>query len=403
MMVPGIGRRASPWLLVACGATIVTLSMGARQAFGLFMVPMAQDVGVDRAAFGLAIAIQNLLFGLVQPSVGALADRYGAGRTIAAGGLVYAAGLAATATAGSAAGVNVSLGVLVGLALAGTTFVVILGAVGRVVPAERRGRAFGIVTAGGSVGQCLVVPVVQTLIEGLGWRATLYVLAGLMLLVVVLARGVTGRAAAPDAAAPGAGFGLRAAAGHSGFWLLNAGFFVCGFHIAFLSTHLPAYLSDRGVDAAIGAAALAVIGLFNVFGSYFFGYCGDRYRKKHVLAWLYVARAAVIALFLLAPLGATSALLFAAAIGFLWLGTVPLTSGLVGEIFGMRNLSLLFGVVFMSHQFGSFFGAWAAGWSYTVTGDYDQAWLASLALALIAAALHWPIRDTPLASAARAD
>lgn len=398
------GSNVAPWVMVACGATIVTLSLGTRQAFGLFMVPMAGDITLDRAGFGLAIAVQNLLWGLVQPSVGALADRYGAGRTLAAGGGLYAAGLAAAALAGNALGVNLTLGALVGLALAGTTFVVVLGAVGRVVPPERRGRAFGIVTAGGSVGQFLVVPFVQAIIDGLGWRATFGVLAVLVLAIVGLALGVTGRAQRTVAdsgdAAHGAMHALRHAGGHSGFWLLNAGFFVCGFHVAFVATHLPAYLEDSGLDANIGALALALIGLFNVFGSSYFGFCSDRYRKKHVLSLLYLSRAGVFALFLAVPLSPAAALVFAAAIGFLWLGTVPLTSGLVGQIFGFRHLSLLFGIVFMSHQFGSFFGAWAAGWSYTATGSYAIAWTASIALALAAAALHAPVRDKPTAIAA---
>ncbi|MES1924240.1 MFS transporter [Salinisphaera sp. T31B1] len=403
-MTAPTARRVSPWVMVACGAAIVTLSMGARQAFGLFMLPMAHDIAVNRETFGLAIAIQNLLFGLVQPSVGALADRLGAGRTIVAGAVLYALGLALTATVGNALGVNLTLGVLVGLALAGTTFVVILGAVGRVVPVHQRGRAFGIVTAGGSIGQFLVVPLTQELIGISDWRTALWVLAGLMILMIALARGVTGRAEPDTVAADGTlGEGswaaLRGAVSHSGFILLNAGFFVCGFHIAFLSTHLPAYLSDAGLGGSVGAGSLALIGLFNIFGSYFFGYCSDRYSKKHVLSYLYLARAAVIAVFVLVPLSSASALTFAGTIGFLWLGTVPLTSGLVGQIFGVRHLSLLFGVVFMSHQFGSFFGAWAAGWSYRVTGSYDQAWIASIALALLAAALHWPIRDTPVAVA----
>ncbi|GAB3673244.1 MFS transporter [Salinisphaera aquimarina] len=394
-------QRVSPWVMVACGATIVTLSMGARQAFGLFMLPMAHDIVVNRETFGLAIAIQNLLFGLVQPSVGAAADRYGAGRTIVIGALVYAAGLALTATIGTSMGVNLTLGLLVGVALAGTTFVVILGAVGRVVPAHQRGKAFGIVTAGGSIGQFLVVPFTQEIINVSDWRTTMLVLAGMMLIIVALARGVTGRAD-PHALNDDGSVGesswaaLKRASKHSGFLLLNAGFFVCGFHIAFLSTHLPAYLSDAGLSGSIGAGALALIGLFNIFGSFFFGYCSDRYSKKHVLSYLYFARAVVIVIFLLVPLSATSALVFASSIGFLWLGTVPLTSGLVGQIFGVRHLSLLFGVVFMSHQFGSFFGAWAAGWSYRVTGSYDEAWIASIALALLAAALHWPIRDAPV-------
>ena len=388
-----------PWIVIACAAFIVTLAMGVRQAFGLFLPQMSVSLGIGRESFGLAIAISNLVFGLAQPFIGALGDRHGAGRVVFFGTAIYVAGLAGAAWVGSALGLHLTLGLLVGVGLAATTFVIVLGAVGRVVPAERRGLAFGIVTAGGSLGQFLVVPGAQLLLSELGYRLALIVLAGLVALCGVLALGVAGKPAAPADEGPRQSLkeALAEAAGHRGYWLLNAGFFVCGFHIAFIATHFPAYLDDKGLGLGIGASALALVGLFNIFGSYLFGLSGDFWRKKYVLSAIYGARGVVIAVFLALPLSPFTALAFAAAMGFLWLGTVPLTSGLVGQMFGVRYLSTLYGIVFLSHQVGSFFGAWAAGYFYDRSGSYDWAWAASIALALFAALVHLPIRDAPVA------
>lgn len=389
----------SPRTVVICGALIVTFAMGVRQAFGLFLPQMSAALDIGRGEFGLALAIQNLLFGLVQPWVGAMADKHGAGRVLALGTLLYIAGLVAASYATSALGLHLSMGVLVGLAMAGTTFVVVLGVAGRVVPAEHRGLAFGLITAGGSLGQFLIVPVGQMLLTELGYRLALIALAGIVALCLPLALGLSGKSApAPASETPQSlAEALREAGGHRGYWLLNAGFFVCGFHIAFIGTHFPAYLNDRGLGLTIGATALALVGLFNIFGSYAFGVGGDRWRKKYLLSGIYGARALVIAIFLALPLSSTSALVFAAAMGFLWLGTVPLTSGLVGQIFGVRYLSTLYGIVFLSHQVGSFFGAWLAGYAYDLSGNYNFAWAASIALGVIAMLLHLPIRDAPVA------
>ncbi|HEV2544077.1 MAG TPA: MFS transporter [Methylobacterium sp.] len=395
-------RRPAPWIALACGAVIVTMAMGIRQGFGLFMRPVELDLGVGRESFGLAMAVQNLIFGLAQPFVGALADRYGPGRVAAIGGFLYAVGLALAAIISSALGLTVTLGFLVGLAMTGVTFVVVLGAVVPLMPPGRRGAAAGIVTAGGSVGQFLLVPATQIVVDGLGWRGALLAAAGLATLMLPLALGIARRGASAVRTSGATDeiplkVALRQAAGHRGYWLLNAGFFVCGFHIAFVSTHLPAVLTDAGLDAGVGARALALIGLFNILGSYAFGVAADRLRKKYVLSWIYVARAAVMALFLVFPLTPLSATVFACAIGFLWLGTVPLTSGLVGQIFGVRYLSTLFGIVFMSHQVGAFFGAWGAGFIFAHTGSYDAAWTLSIGIALLAGLLNLPIRDAPLA------
>lgn len=384
-----------PWIVISCAAFIVTLAMGVRQAFGLFMPQMSISLGIGRESFGLAIAISNLVFGLAQPFVGALGDRYGAGRVVLAGTVLYVAGLIGAASVGSAIGLHLTFGFLVGLGLAATTFVIVLGAVGRVVPAERRGLAFGIVTAGGSLGQFLVVPGAAMLLSELGYRLALIVLAGLVALCAVLAIGVAGKPGSALQEEPRQSLreALAQAAGYPGYWLLNAGFFVCGFHIAFIATHFPAYLQDQGLGLSLGATALALVGLFNIFGSYLFGLSGDFWRKNYVLSGLYAARGVVIALFLLTPLTTASALAFAGAMGFLWLGTVPLTSGLVSVMFGVRHLSMLYGIVFLSHQVGSFFGSWAAGYYFDRDGNYDWAWAVSIGLSVLAALVHLPIRD----------
>lgn len=389
-----------PWIVIACAAFIVTLAMGVRQSFGLFLPQMSVDIGISRSDFGLAMALQNLLFGLVQPFVGALADKHGAGRIVLAGALLYALGLLGAALATDAIGLHISFGLLIGMAQSATTFVVVLGAVGRVVSPEKRGGAFGIVTAGGSLGQFLVVPLASMLLGDIGYHQTLWIMAGLVGLCGLLAIGVAGR----TDGSPGlvleveqsAREALREAAAHRGYWLLNAGFFVCGFHIAFIATHLPAYLDDKGLGIEIGAQVLALVGLFNILGSYVFGRAGDMMRQKYILSALYTARSAVIAFFLLLPLTHASALVFAGAMGFLWLGTVPLTSGIVGRIFGVRHLSMLYGIVFLSHQVGSFFGAWMAGLIFDATGSYNIAWGFAIALGLFAGLVHLPIADAPV-------
>ncbi|ODP39371.1 MFS transporter [Sphingomonas turrisvirgatae] len=388
-----------PSIVIFCAAAIVTISMGVRQAFGLFLPDMSMGLGIGRSDFGLALALQNLLFGLLQPITGALGDKYGAGRLVVAGAVVYALGLVGASLASGALGLYLSFGVLVGLAMSACTFVTVLGAVGRVVPPERRSLAFGLVTAGGSLGQFLVVPGGQLMIAELGWRMALIGLAGLISVMVILSLGVAGRPQLPAESGRDQSVrdALREASGERSFWLLNAGFFVCGFHIAFIGTHFPAYLTDKGLSLATGANALALVGLFNIAGSWFFGIMGDRWSKKGLLAGLYAARSAVMLAFLALPLTPVTALAFAGAMGFLWLGTVPLTSGLIGGIFGIRYLSMLYGIVFLSHQVGSFFGAWSAGLMFDLTGSYDSIWTASVALGLFAALVHLPIREAPVA------
>jgi predicted MFS family arabinose efflux permease len=390
--------RFTPGIVIACAALSVTIAMGARQSFGLFLNPISMDLDIGRQTFGLAVAIQNLLFGLGQPIFGAFADEGRATRIVMFGAVVYAAGLALTGIAGGAVMLNISLGLLVGLALSATTFVVVFGPVARAVAPEHRTRALGLVTAGGSLGQFLVVPAAQALLSTLDWRTTFFIMAAFVGLIALLAIGLSERGTPQRTKADSASLGeaLREAARHPSYWLLNAGFFVCGFHIAFVGTHLPAYLRDNDLPLETGAQCLALIGLFNIFGSYLFGTWGDRYPKKWLLSAIYFARAVTMVIFLLVPLSPFSALAFASAFGFLWLGTVPLTSGLVGHIYGLRYLSTLYGVVFLSHQIGSFIGAWVAGIAFDLTGSYATIWAASIILAVMAAALHMPIQERAL-------
>jgi predicted MFS family arabinose efflux permease len=391
-----ISRRA--WIMILTGAIIVTLSMGVRQSFGLFLRPVGLDLGIDRQTFGFVIAAQNLLFGVIQPFVGVWADRFGAGRIAVGGAVVYLAGLTVAATAASTLGLMLGFGVLVGLSMAGVTYVVVLGAVGRVVPPEKRTLAFGIVTAGGSFGQFLVVPATQGMLDALDWRLTLVILGGLVALIIPLALGVAGR---PPTTPDNDGVPLKAALQEAlqdrSFAFLNLGFFVCGFHIAFVGTHLPAYLRDMGLSGGVGAASLALIGLCNIAGSWLWGVWGSRGSKARLLTLLYALRSLAIAVFILVPLSPASALIFAAVFGFLWLGTVPLTNGLVAQIFGVRHLSALAGIVFFSHQLGVFLGAWLAGAAFDLTGSYGAIWIVSIILALMAAAASIPIRETPVA------
>ena len=387
-------------IVIICGALVVTISMGVRQAFGIFLQPISDGLGTGREVFSLAIALQNIILGL--PLMAIVADRFGSRWIVLGGGLLYAVSLLLVPVLTSAAGLYLSLGLLAGLALSSTTYVVVLGAVAQVVPPQKRSSAFGITTAAGSLGMFLVVPGAQALLTNFGWEMSFVVMAGMVGLIALLAFGFPNRPA-DDAHDLRDGFEanslpqiLAKAGGHSGYWLLNAGFFVCGFHVAFIATHLPAFLSDQGVAPMAGATALALIGLSNVFGSYFFGWLGDRYRKKNLLAFLYFMRAIVIALFLVLPITNISSIIFGAAIGFLWLATVPLTSGMVAQIFGSRYMTTLYGIVFFFHQVGSFLGVWLGGRIYDSTGSYNSVWLAAIVLGVLAAVIHLPLSDRPV-------
>ncbi|MBC7200843.1 MFS transporter [Stutzerimonas balearica] len=390
--------RTCGWLLLGA-SLILAISLGVRHGFGLFLAPMSAEFGWGRETFAFAIALQNLVWGLVQPFTGAAADRFGVARTVLIGGLLYAAGLALMAAADTPASLSLSAGVLIGLGLSGTSFSVILGAVGRAVPAEQRSMAMGIASAAGSFGQFVMLPGSLGLIQWLGWSTALLALGMLVALIVPLAAMMRGQREAPPA--PGAqqslGEALREAAGHSGFRLLALGFFVCGFQVVFIGVHLPAYLVDNHLPAQVGTTVLALVGLFNVVGTYTAGWLGSCYSKPRLLAGLYLIRAVVISLFLLAPLTEWSAYAFGIAMGLLWLSTVPLTNGTVATLFGVRNLSMLGGIAFLFHQLGSFFGGWLGGWLYDRTGSYDLVWQIAIALSLMATLLNWPIREQPVA------
>ncbi|VAW31114.1 Uncharacterized MFS-type transporter [hydrothermal vent metagenome] len=362
------------------------------------MQPISNSLGGGRESFSLAIALSNLVYGL--PLVGIIADRSGSCWVLAAGGILYSLRLLALSRAATAAGLQLSLGLMIGLALSATTYVVVLGAVAQLVPASRRSSTFGIITAAGSSGMFIIPPLAQFLIDKYGWQATLVALAGVSLIIVLLAFGLPnkpGRQDQTETAVPNEEpfiKTLQKAKGHTGYLLLIIGFFVCGFHVAFIATHLPAFLGDNGLPSFAGAGALSLIGAFNMIGSFSFGWLGDKLRKKYLLSIIYLGRAVVITTFLLFPISQTSAIIFSGAIGFLWLATVPLTSGTVAQIFGARYLSTLYGIVFLGHQLGAFLGVWLGGRVYDATGTYNLVWTIAIGLALIAALVHLPITDS---------
>jgi MFS family permease len=396
------GRRLL-WAVI-CGGAIMGLALGARHVQGLFLVPMTLDRGWSREAFGFALAVQNLVWGLAQPFTGMIADRFGSVRVIALGALLYAAGLMLMSLSGTPAELTLSAGLLIGVALSGTAFGAVYGAVSSIAPASHRSRALGLTGALGGLGMFLMVPATQGLIGGFGWAAALVVLGVAVAAASPLARGLCDQAGAatPAPQVQSIREAVREVFAHRGFWLLNLGFFACGFQLAFIASHLPAYLLDRGLSARDAVAGLAIIALANVAGTYGWGALGDALRRKYLLAALYLARAAAMALFVLLPLGPLSVYLFALAMGVLWLGAVPLTAGLVSQMFGVRYIATLFGFVFLGHQVGSFLGVWLGGRVFDATGSYELVWLIAIALGVLAAVLHWPIDDREIARPARA-
>jgi predicted MFS family arabinose efflux permease len=389
--------KKPPFMVVLiCGAPVLTVLMGLRQSMGLFLKPMTLELQVGREVFALGLAISNLLWGAAGPFAGMLADKYGTGRAVLIGGILYVLGFWALAEAQDGTLIYVG-NVLQGFAMAGAGFSIILGAVGRAAPPEKRSWALGIVSAGGSFGQFAFVPYADWFLRAFDWRFALLALALTALTILPLARGVSGFAAPPAArGAQTAGQALREAMGHSGFWLLTIGFFVCGFQVVFVAVHLPAYIADKGLEAWSAAYALALVGLFNIVGTYTAGVMGTKGIKKKLLAYIYLGRSAVFIVFLLAPVSEASVMIFGAALGLFWLSTVPLTSGLVAQIFGTTWMSMLYGIVFFSHQIGSFMGAWLGGMFFDMFGSYDLVWAMCVALGFVAAALHWPIKDAPM-------
>ena len=386
--------------VLLCGAMIVTLSMGIRHGFGLWLQPITMDRGWTRETFAFALAVQNLAWGLAGPFAGMLADRYGAFRVLLVGSLLYASGLAGMAVATSGLGFLGSAGLLLGMAQAGTTYAVVYGVIARQVAPEKRSWAMGVTAAAGSFGQFLMVPTENWLISSWGWDNALFVLACMALAIMPLARGLKEPphevAAGPQQSLPAA---LREAFAYPSFRLLTAGYFVCGFQVVFIGVHMPSYLKDHGFDPGVATVALALIGLFNVFGTYLAGSLGQRWPKRHILAAIYLLRAVVILVFINAPLTPMGVYIFAATMGLLWLSTVPPTNAIVAQIFGVRYMSTLGGFVFLSHQLGSFLGAWLGGKLYDSTGSYSIVWWIAVALSVFAVLINLPLRETAIVRA----
>jgi MFS family permease len=392
-------------ILIIAGGLISLVAMGSRAAFGLFLEPVSTDMGWGREVFGLALAIQNLVWGLSQPFAGMIADKYGSGKTLLVSGLVYSGGIFLMSQTSSPTELHLSAGLMVGLGLAGTGFGVVMGSVGRAVSEEKRSMALGIVGAAGSMGQFLMLPLGQAFLSSYGWSTALMLIALCTFLVIPASMGVRGKA--EDSGASGASSiseAIREAASSKSYWFLFAGFFVCGFHVTFLAVHLPSFLVDQGMAASYGATALSIVGLFNVVGSLAAGYLGGKYTKKFLLSYLYFARAALFVCFIIVPMTPVTVVLFSGILGLLWLSTVPLTSGLVASLYGAKYMTTLFGFIFFGHQIGAFLGAWLGGVAYDMYGSYDVIWWLSVALGLISGLLHWPIReDVPVGQTRTAD
>lgn len=386
----------APIIVIVCAGLVLFISIGFRQTFGLFLPPVEADFGWGRESFGFAIAVQNLVWGISQPFVGALADRFGSGRVVVGGAIFYVLGLVGMASSETALMFTLSSGLLVGLALSGTGFAVVLGAVARAARPERRSFMMSVAGTIGGFGQLLMIPYAQGFIGGYGWIAALLVLAATAALIIPLAAALTGRASTEDpdrVTEQSFREALAEARRNSGYWFLNLGFFVCGFHIVFILTHLPAYLADRGFAAEMGAVVLIVIALFNIPGALILGRLADIYRKRSVLCILYLARAGFLAMFVLMPMTPTTIILFGAGFGLTWLATIPLTNAVVAQLFGVRYVATLFGIAWFIHQLGSFFGAWMGGLIFDLLGSYDLVWWFTVWLGVTSALLHWPIED----------
>jgi len=385
--------------VLACGAAIVTLSMGIRHGFGLWLQPITQAHDWTRETFALALAVQNLSWGVFGIFAGMVADRFGAFRVIAGGALLYALGLAGMALSPTGLLFTLTTGVLIGAAQAGTTYAVIYGVIGRNIAADKRSWAMGVAAAAGSFGQFLMVPTEGFLIGSIGWQNALLVLAGAVLLMVPMALGLREggfASGAPAKREQSIGQALREALKYPSFQMLMAGYFVCGFQVVFIGVHMPSYLKDKGLSPQVAGYALALIGLFNVFGTYAAGVLGQKIAKKKILAAIYLSRAVVISVFLAAPLSPASVYIFASLMGLLWLSTIPPTNAMVAQIFGIQHMSMLSGFVFFSHQIGSFLGVWLGGFLYDRTGSYDIVWYIAIALGVLAALVNLPVREAPI-------
>ncbi|MFZ2988304.1 MFS transporter [Ideonella sp.] len=401
-MTAAAPRQLSMTQVLLCGAAIVTLSMGIRHGFGLWLAPITMERGWTRETFAFALAIQNIAWGVAGPFTGMLADRYGAYKVLVVGSLLYAAGLVLMALATSGLAFTGSAGLLLGMAQSGTTYAVVYGVISRNIAPERRSWAMGVAAAAGSFGQFLMVPVESWLIGAWGWQNALFILGCAALAIVPLAWGLR----EPERNGAASGFqqsvssALREALSYPSFRWLMLGYFVCGFQVVFIGVHMPSYLKDHGLGPEVATVALALIGLFNVFGTYTAGVLGQRMAKRHILAGIYFARSITIVIFLLVPLSPISVYVFSSVMGFLWLSTVPPTNAVVAQIFGVQYMSMLGGLVFFSHQIGSFLGVWLGGLLYDRTGSYDVVWWISVALGVMAGLANLPVRETPIARGA---
>jgi predicted MFS family arabinose efflux permease len=392
-------RRMHPvWILVLCAGTMLAINMGIRQTFGLYLKPISQDLNLDRQVFSLAMALLNLVWGAAAPFAGALSDRLGAVRVALCGAALYIMGLLLMATATGESQLILS-GALIGLGVSGTGFTAVFGVIARAAPPEKRASALGMTTMGSAIGQFVSLPFAHVLIDASGWVTSLIIMAGTAALMVPLALSIgSAKATEPRvSAAPEQGLrdALAEALQYPSFLLLTAGFFVCGFHIAAIAIHLPTFLADKGFDPGLGAIALTVVGAANILGTYLCGRIGEVMPKRIALTLLYLTRGLVFLALLYLPLSVTSVLIYSFILGLLWLGTIPLVNGLIVTFFGPRWLSTLYGIVFFSHQVGSFLGAWLGGWFYDKYHSYSLLWWASIAVAVLAAALHMPIREHP--------
>lgn len=391
----------TPAVVIACGGMAMTIVLGTRHGFGLFLQPMTLDLHISRETFSFAIALQNLVYGFSQPFTGMIADKFGAARVMAAGTVLYCIGLALMSYSATALELNLSAGLLIGFAMGCCGFSTVYGVIGRTVPPAKRSTAMGVVGAAGSLGQFLMLPYGQLLINQLGWQQALLILAATVLLLLPLSSALVEDKAArsPGTFNQSIPTALREAFSHRGYLLMCTAYTVCGFQLLFISVHFPAYLMDQKMSPTTGMIALATIGLFNTFGSFAWGWLGGRYTKKYLLATLYFTRAMVVTAFILTPLSPTSVYLFSAAIGFLWLGTAPVTSALIAQIFGPRYLSTLSGCALMFHQTGSFLGVWIGGRIFDVTGSYELMWWITIAAGIGAALLTLPVDERQIVRA----
>ena len=409
---PGAARLRYAVVVLACASVILLIGNGIRASFGLLLVPMTTDLGWSRESFSLALAIQNFVWGAAQPFAGALADKLGDRRVIAVSVGLYAAGLFLIAFTSSPLDFAINGGVLIGIAMSGTGIPIMLSVVGRSAPESRRSLFLGLAGSAGALGQATVVHGVQFLIGSGGWGWALLMLSVASAALIPLSAAFAGRmrrqlesagggGSAPQAHTPtpssveerSMARAIRSAGRNDGFWYLSGGFFVCGFHVVFIQTHLPAFIEDAGLSSNLAAVSISLIAIGNIIGSIIAGVLGERYRKRTVLSGLYFGRSVVIAAFVLSPVSEVSVLVFSFTIGLMWLSTVPLTTALVAQLFGIRYLATLFGLVFFGHQLGSFLGAWLGGYVYDATGSYDIVWWLAVALGVVAAGLHWPIRE----------